>query len=298
MTSSTAPSRKFNHDIRGVICEFLKDDEISTLSKCCLDWLKSTIEFYKDQLKNYVAQEGFGADKWKRYFGVVDPIPFPVNLWKELNSQCPFWPNKKVKDTHRLLLLPKAVNSNPMTLNMLELLGEKYKRSITYQKGILSDKTAKETYGNEKYKRSCWILITKENIPNSWFYPKYPYLSVAYDEKEKLLSKRIGYHHPKILEAVFSLLINNGWQDNSTTVCQEKELPQPLFCGGSRHFVGLTNMKISCKDPLIKCHSMGSVCIGSQYPSLPYINNTVYGLGVRPIKEICSEKEGFHCAIC
>jgi hypothetical protein len=61
-----------------------------------------------------------GEVEWKYYFGDVGPAPdLPSNMGAILDSTCPFWPGKKVRDTHLLVLIPATVNGEPFTLNLL-----------------------------------------------------------------------------------------------------------------------------------------------------------------------------------
>jgi hypothetical protein len=50
-----------------------------------------------------LALKTLGEVEWKHYFGEVGPAPdLPSNMTAILDSACPFWPEKKVGDTHLL----------------------------------------------------------------------------------------------------------------------------------------------------------------------------------------------------
>ena len=68
----------------------------------------------------------FGKADWEKYFGEVgiEP-PLPPNIHDILESSCPFWPAKKVKETHLLVLIPQTVNGKALTLDYLEQLIQK-----------------------------------------------------------------------------------------------------------------------------------------------------------------------------
>ena len=68
----------------------------------------------------------FGKDSWEKYFGDigVEP-PLPANIEEILNNFCTFWPDKKVKETHLLTLIPEKINKTPFTLNYLRKLIQK-----------------------------------------------------------------------------------------------------------------------------------------------------------------------------
>ncbi|MCB1073127.1 MAG: hypothetical protein KDK96_08530, partial [Chlamydiia bacterium] len=65
----------------------------------------------------------FGKAKWEKYFGDigVEP-PLPSNIEEVLNSPCPFWEGKKVKETHLLTLIPSTINGIPFNLDLMEQL--------------------------------------------------------------------------------------------------------------------------------------------------------------------------------
>jgi hypothetical protein len=65
----------------------------------------------------------FGAKEWAQYFGEVgEELFLPSEIDEILGGLCPFWPEKAVKDTHLLVLMPAAVNDKPFSLNLLSEL--------------------------------------------------------------------------------------------------------------------------------------------------------------------------------
>ena len=53
----------------------------------------------------------FGKAKWGKYFGNIGEEPIvPYNIRATLNKDCIFWPEKKVKETHLLVLIPKNLD--------------------------------------------------------------------------------------------------------------------------------------------------------------------------------------------
>jgi hypothetical protein len=62
----------------------------------------------------------FGAPAWRQYFGEVgvEP-PLPSDIDRILGSSCPFWPERGVKDTHLLILIPSTVDGKAFTLDLL-----------------------------------------------------------------------------------------------------------------------------------------------------------------------------------
>lgn len=116
----------------------------------------------------------FGKAKWEEYYGDigVEP-PLPENIDEILNSACPFFEGKTIKDTHILVLVPATVNNRETSLENLhkDILpelkkGPPKKRTkllqnrifIPYNSSIDRQKTVSESH---------WVLMTKECIPKS-----------------------------------------------------------------------------------------------------------------------------------
>ena len=83
-------------------------------------------------------------------------LPPPANIEEILNESCSFLPDKKVKETHLLVLIPNKVNGKPFTLNYLEKLiqGPKSGHPTKYR---FYDNDAKWTVGDKSY-HSHWML--------------------------------------------------------------------------------------------------------------------------------------------
>ena len=78
----------------------------------------------------------FGKAQWETYFGDIGQVPpLPKDIHQILKSPCPFWPGKKVEETHILMLIPESVNSKPLTLSTLgELVkAPKYGHATQYR---------------------------------------------------------------------------------------------------------------------------------------------------------------------
>ena len=74
----------------------------------------------KDEVYASIPSIAFGKAEWWKYFGYigVEP-PLPINIEEILNEPCSFWPGKKVKETHLLVLIPNTVNGKAFTMNYL-----------------------------------------------------------------------------------------------------------------------------------------------------------------------------------
>lgn len=150
-------------DLQHEICSFLTNDDIDTMSQCSLAWLIISLQNQSKRLQDYVRKEGFGAHKWERYLGKVRKIPIPFEVWKILNSRCPFWPDKKVRDTHMFFLVPETVEDKPLTLHLLEHLSENAKKldpgsTIPRLTTVFDEVDGKTTI------KPRWVLMTKYTI--------------------------------------------------------------------------------------------------------------------------------------
>jgi len=110
-----------------------------------------------------------GEKQWAEYGTVGKSPALPLNIRDILLSPCPFWPQRKVFQTHLLLLVPQAVNGEPLHVqNLKEIL-----TSCTTPKGLYLSRI------NEKQPQrwvaelpscsadsSCWILGVLE--PAGW----------------------------------------------------------------------------------------------------------------------------------
>ncbi|MCB1075772.1 MAG: hypothetical protein KDK59_09620, partial [Simkania sp.] len=176
--------------------------------------------------KGAIPEMAFGKAKWEKYFGDIGAEPpLPPNIDEILSSPCPFWPEKKVRETHLLVLVPQTVNGRPFCLNSLSEL-------------ITSPKTGNKTqyyyYDNyvknelgAKSASSHWVLMTRDVIPDS--------RSKTYVDQKKLIQSHaqktnIPYEMPLALDATTAILVHyvetreRIYTDNPTTYtrCQEK----------------------------------------------------------------------------
>ena len=162
----------------------------------------------------------FGKTEWKNHFNInVDAPRISEEIQLALEKPCPFWANKKIKETHILFLVPQDIsldtfltppffNSNPSMI----------KYSLSGLK-IAPD-----------YKHPYWALMTKKTIPNS---------SSNTFENQKAIAKQYGYEIPKTIEAIacilsakllgnISIFCNTGEQ----TRCEEEIDSSHIIIGG------------------------------------------------------------------
>ncbi len=141
----------------------------------------------------------FGAQEWKKHFGIEVTEPMIPSTIKEiLENKCPFWPDKHIKESHFLCLIP-----NDLTLQKLCELTQCLSRSS------LSTETTD----------LHWILITRKIIPTT--------SEQSFSTVEKIVSER-GYKIPTLLEAATAVLAAKSLQvalfpsREDFTACQEK----------------------------------------------------------------------------
>ena len=132
-----------------------------------LDRLKQQYAISQASLLRYEASF-FGAKEWDRYFGKVGATPpLPSDIVEILDSPCPFWQGKQVKDTHLLVLIPAAVNDKPFTLNLLGELVQNPKqgnRSTAYR---YYNTDVQQALGHQSTDGPYWILMTRCILPNT-----------------------------------------------------------------------------------------------------------------------------------
>jgi len=160
----------------------------------------------------------FGKAKWERFFGDVgvEP-PITQEIVEALKSPCPYWGEKRIEETHMLVLIPQTVNGRPLTLNTLQELiqspqGEGHATKYRYY----YDRMQKEI-GSQPVSSSYWALMTKDVLPNS--------RNKTYIEQQALIKG--PYAIPGALEMATGLLMHHAQTGErlypeTFTRCQEK----------------------------------------------------------------------------
>lgn len=150
----------------------------------------------------------FGAEQWKVYLGIeVAGRDIPLSAQAVLESPCPYTPNKLIKETHMLCLVPEG-----LTLDKLrECMNNP---PHPYSAELLVPET---TY---------WILITKMPIPHTE--------RKLFEQQCELIAKE-GYSPPKALEVAIAILaaklsgnVALFAQHNHYTKCREEVDGRPL----------------------------------------------------------------------
>jgi hypothetical protein len=175
-------------------------------------------------IRSRILTQVFGKAKWERYFGDVGIEPaLPDNIVQILKSPCPFWPGKKVEETHLLTLIPQTVNGKPLTLKSLGKLVEAPKQGHfsqyrAFDLGEYTDPSAPVAH---------WALLTRDVIPGSRNKPYADQQALVASHAQKT---RVPYQVPTILDAAVSIFMEYvhsgvflyGESPWTFTRCQEK----------------------------------------------------------------------------
>jgi hypothetical protein len=142
-----------------------------------------------------------GPKEWAKYFGEVGAAPpLPADIDEILESQCPFWPDKKVKDTHLLVLVPAKVDGQPFTLDLLERLIEDGPKEGGNKTDINCANNVKAELDNQPLSASYWVLMTREVLKGS--------SGETYDDQKGLVATHDHYEIPSVLEAATAIFLH------------------------------------------------------------------------------------------
>jgi hypothetical protein len=207
------------------------------LSECLPSLRTAAKEGDKDV--RLLALKTLGEVEWRHYFGKVEPVPdLPINMTTILDSRCPFWPNKKVGDTHLLVLIPAKVNDQPFSLNLLRELIRHPNNGGHKTKYRYYDSRVQVQIGEGSPTASYWLLMTRDVLPGS--------RGKTYADQKKIVATHVSrtnlpYELPEVLEAATAILVHhvrNGerlYSDSPSprtfTRCQEL-VPYPSVVGG------------------------------------------------------------------
>jgi hypothetical protein len=204
----------------------------------CLPSLRAAAQ-EGDKAVRLLALKTFGEAEWKHYFGDVGPAPaLPSDIDTILGSACPIWPERKVRDTHLLVLIPATVDGAPFTLNLLEELIQRPKNGGHETRYRYYDNDVNAQFGAASPECSYWLLMTRDVLEGS--------RSKSYSAQKALVeshASRTGdpYAVPRALEAATAILMHHartgerlfGDAPYTYTRCQELEDGQyPVIVGG------------------------------------------------------------------
>lgn len=130
---------KMHYDDFALMTKGLEVKDFAVIPTVNRQWLLDIDRDDQRIRKTQVEALAFGPEKWKKHFGVdVGEVPpIPVNMYQILNSSCPFWPEKKVGETHLLALIPLTVNGQYFTLkSLIELIQRESEPQENMQKEL------------------------------------------------------------------------------------------------------------------------------------------------------------------
>ena len=167
-------------------------------------------------------------------------MPLPPGMLDILNQPCPTNPEKKVGETHTLVLIPATVNGQPLTENHLGSLVKSKGHFPDTEAGYryMSDLVA-PAHGNTPAGASHWVLMTKDVLPGS--------RDKSYAEQQAMvaaLARTSGssYEVPRVLDATACIFMNYLASPSRTrlfsdspwtyTRCQEQVQDYQVLVGG------------------------------------------------------------------
>jgi HEAT repeats len=209
----------------------------------CLPSLRAAAR-NEDREVRLTALRALGEAEWKHYFGDVGSAPpLPSDMATILDGPCPFWPkklfwpHKKVRDTHLLVLIPATVDGVPLTLNRLEELIKHPKNGGHRTEYRHYREYTKAQIGAASPPRSYWVLMTRDVLPDS--------RSKTYEAQKEMVvahAGRVGlpYELPHAIEAATAILMHHarggerlfGENPWTYTRCQEVGHGFPVTVGG------------------------------------------------------------------
>ena len=234
MISTTPVSRPIipNDVIDNIIFCDLSLHALALCARVCKTWK----EIATKHINAFTHERAFGPKEWYTHFGSrLRNVPrLPVNIVEILNAPCPFWPNKKVYETHVLCLVPQTVDGQPLTLRLLgELIQKPLQGHATkYQYLELGE------YPDPSAPKSHWALLTQDVVGES--------RSKTFEEQQALIASfsqkaKVPYEVTTILDANVCILmeyVRTGarlYSDKpyTNTRCQEEwNADRQLVVGG------------------------------------------------------------------
>lgn len=168
----------------------------------------------------------FSEDEWETLCGRVDPAPaLPSNIEKIWLGPCPVVPGKKVYETHMLIYIPTKVDAKPVTLLNL---GEVAKQTSEYSFGYRYIwEPIRDELEDMSIKKPCWVLMTKDILPDS----RQKNLDGLLSMVDKLKKVQADYEVPKVLEATVCILAQCILEQSLCASSKKVYLDECLFDG-------------------------------------------------------------------
>lgn len=213
----------------------------------------------------------FGSKEWEKYIGKVDEdLQPPPNLKELLLGNCPFENGKKIKDTHRLVLVPRTINGKPLTLRYLaEIMGKKGVNFAISGGGKRLDKPVDVSH---------WVLMTKSIIRNTQ--------NKDVNQQRKALV--LPYHLPDVLDAAV-VMSATLMRDDTRLYSSFADDSQTDSRGGSRDTISLFAKVLADNDRDLMSAFMGMGRNQSQNNRRELESNYADDEEAQPIYTRCEE---------
>ena len=131
-----------------------------------------------------------------------------------LESECPFSPGKKIKDTHLLVLIPKTVNGEPYSVLTLEELC--FTREGVGQKGVLIHDNRHLSawpdcpWASAPQGESEWVFLPRSGPDGEGVAGEKQFSGKGIEEQERVLREHYPeYREAKVLELVTATVLDN-----------------------------------------------------------------------------------------
>jgi hypothetical protein len=208
----------------------------------------------------------FGARAWKEYFGEVGTEPLlPSDINQMLDSPCPFWPGKAVKDTHLLVLIPARVAGRPFSLDLLGELIQRPRGGSYSTKYRYYHDGVQKVVGAQSPAESYWVLMTRSVLEGSKGKGKDHAAAHEAMVAQHAGSTDLPYRLPGALEAATAILshyVRSGerlYSDSPWTYARCQELvdnQHPVIVGGfSSGGIYVSGLNGDCYDDFF--HGVG-----------------------------------------
>lgn len=119
------------------------------------NWVERPHEIRRLLGRNFLGAEQWGAQGID--VGAIPPIPASITQ-ELLESECPMYPGRAIKDTHLLVLVPKTVNGEPYSARKLDELCAAWKgEGAAWITSFFAWQS--EPWASEPQASSEWVLI-------------------------------------------------------------------------------------------------------------------------------------------
>lgn len=217
-------------------------------------------------IESALGRNFLGGAAWQKIgIDVGEAPPIPEAITPELlERSCPFIPDKQMKDTHLLVLVPHRVNGWALSPKNLNFVCESHNRSGRALINHEFDVWQGEAWASQPQSHSEWVLLSKVNPDGDAVPSSQHFWNKAIRGQEKVHENHYPeYREGKALEVMtgvlLSILVNNhGFLWKKYVRCQE---PCPA---GGRVMVGhhdYAGVKIHTRDYNYPNQSIGRALV-------------------------------------